>query len=89
MGLCCIFDELAFLNYMYMACPLCLINERLLCQALIARHREYTLIYNAECDSLNPKSGETVCSLMLAFFLPSNCIEKLSSVCCCWRLQGE
>jgi len=29
-------------------------------QMLIERHREYTLIYNAECDSLNPKSGLSV-----------------------------
>jgi len=28
-------------------------------QTMIERHREYTLIYNAECDSFNPKSGQT------------------------------
>ena len=28
-------------------------------QAMIKRHHEYTLAYNAQCDSLNPKSGRS------------------------------
>ena len=52
-------------SMLYLCWTLCVFVTYLLLQALIERHREYTLLYNAECDSLNPKSGETVCLLIL------------------------
>lgn len=33
---------------------------------LIKRHQDFVYLYNAQCDSLNPKSGERICSV---FFL--------------------
>ncbi|MGH0192147.1 UNVERIFIED_CONTAM: hypothetical protein FKN15_004073 [Acipenser sinensis] len=31
-------------------------------QQLIKRHQEYVQMYNAQCDSLNPKSGMWICN---------------------------
>jgi len=57
----CIFGEPCVSELHMQGLLLSLINDSLLWQTLIERHREYTLIYNAECDSLNPKSGKSIC----------------------------
>lgn len=38
-------------------CHLSVLGSR---DQLIKRHREFVHVYNAQCDSLNPKSGEGI-----------------------------
>ena len=44
---------------------------------LIKRHQHFVQIYNAECDSLNPKLGKTWALIVMSF----NAVLTLCSVC--------